>query len=120
MVMSGSGEHRFDDIVLTSCKSLDTLAASALSLVLRHGNTLDVAEVGQSEYAGFLGNEILDIDLTRNVHNLGAAVVAVFVGDLLTRASSLCSSPRSSRNSAIFALSSASSSSILILSRPVN
>ena len=81
MVVGRSGEHRLNDIVLTSCETLDTLAASALCLILRHRNTLDISEISESKYAGFLGNKILDINLAGNVHYRRAAVVAVFVGN---------------------------------------
>ena len=81
MVVCGAGEHRLDDVLLPAGQTLDALAASALLLVFIHRYALDIAHVGEGEYALLLGDKILDIHFAVNVGYLCAALVAVFIPD---------------------------------------
>ncbi len=57
-------------------------AAAALLPVGGERQRLDVAGVGDRDHHLLVGDQVLDVDLALGVRDLGAALVAVGVGDL--------------------------------------
>ena len=59
-----------------------TVAAAALLAIRGQRQRLDVARVRDRDDHLLVGDQVLDVDLALGVHDLGAPVVAVGLGDL--------------------------------------
>ena len=81
VVMCGGGEDRLDVVLFLCRHGAHALAAAALGTVLADRQTLDIAAVGQGKDALFFFDQILNVDLIRDVLDLGLAFVAELVAD---------------------------------------
>ena len=82
-VMRRGSEDILGKVLLARAHRGNAAAAAPLRAVDRGRLALDVAEVGQRVRAVLLLDQILDVDLVCDVCNLGMALVAVFLLDLL-------------------------------------
>ena len=71
-----------DVVVVLHVHPGDADAAAALLAVGRERQRLDVARVGDRDHHLLVGDQVLDVDLALGVRDLGAALVAVGLGDL--------------------------------------
>ena len=79
--MCGGGEDRLDVVLFLCRHGAHALAAAALGTVLADRQTLDIAAVGQGKDALFFFDQILNVDLIRDVLDLGLSFVAELVAD---------------------------------------
>ena len=70
-----------DEVLFALFHADDALAAAALRAVGADGGALDVALVRDGDDAGFVGDEVFDVDLALVGHDVGAARVAVLLFD---------------------------------------
>ena len=82
-IVGGGGEEGFDKILLPQRLAGHAPAAPALGAVGIDGQALDIPRVGQGVDAVLPLDEILDIQIVLRRGDLGAALVAVFLADLL-------------------------------------
>jgi len=79
----GRDEEVLDHVVRPQLGSLDTPAAAVLIAVIVTARALDVAAAGNRDHHLLFGDEVLDRHVTVEAeHDLGAPVIAEFVGDL--------------------------------------
>ncbi len=81
--MCGGGEHGVHVVLLLGGHGLVALSSLALETVLAGGGSLDVAAVGEGVDALLLLNEVLHVQIVLVKADLGDAVIAVLVGNLL-------------------------------------
>lgn len=81
ILVRGAGEHIFGKIVVLFGKSRNALPPAVLQTVGVGGKPLDIAVVGEGENAVLIGNEVLDVNLSRNHGDFGASVVDIAVAD---------------------------------------
>ena len=80
IIMRRTDKKFLSKVVVLLGHALHAAAAAVLCLVGVQRGALDITLVGQREDAGLLGDQVLDVDLTGNSLDGGAALVAVLVG----------------------------------------
>ncbi len=80
--MGGGDGQGLDKVLLLQVLGVDPPAAPALGAVGVHGHPLDVAVAAEGKGAGFLLNQVFDVDFVLDVLNLGLPLVAELVPNL--------------------------------------
>ena len=78
-MLCGSHKDIFYKVILYSLHTLNTSAASVLSLEILDGHTLDISKVCHGENCIFGNDHILNIDITIVISDACSSVVAVLI-----------------------------------------